>query len=109
MLSNKLSARFYARIGFFCAFLLGTNMALAADPGKGQNLYMKYCASCHGMDGMAVMPGAPNFALNEGLLQADNSLLQTMRSGRNAMPAFQGVLDDEQLRDVIAFLRTMGY
>ena len=39
--------------------------AHAADIGKGQRIYSMHCAVCHGPTGLAVMPGAPNFARNE--------------------------------------------
>jgi len=35
--------------------------ARAADPAKGQRLYTSHCAMCHGANGRAVMPSAPDF------------------------------------------------
>ena len=79
----------------------------AADIGKGQRIYSMHCAACHGPTGLAVMPGAPNFARNERLLQPDMSLLMSVRTGKNAMPAFMGILNDREILDVIAYLRTL--
>lgn len=79
----------------------------AADVFKGGQTYAMYCASCHGPAGLAVMPGAPNFARGDRLMQPDTALLVSIRGGRNAMPAFAGVLRDQEILNVIAFLRTL--
>lgn len=80
----------------------------AADMFKGRQIYAANCAICHGQAGRSVLPGAPNFANQEGILKPDMTLLATIRSGRNAMPAFQGVLSDRDIMDVIAFIRTLN-
>lgn len=79
----------------------------AADTFKGQKLYAANCAMCHGSGGRSVMPGAPNFDRGERVLQPDFALLASIRSGKNAMPAFQGILSDRDIMDVIAYLRTL--
>ena len=81
--------------------------ASAADVFEGRKLYTTYCASCHGPAGVAVMPGTPSFARGDRLMQPDAGLLASIRAGRNAMPAFAGVLRDREILDVIAYLRTM--
>lgn len=82
--------------------------ARAADPAKGQRLYASHCAACHGAGGRAVMPGAPDFnQFSPRLMRPDFTLLAAIRSGKNAMPAFQGILPDRDILDVIAFLRTL--
>lgn len=80
---------------------------LAADSIKGGNLYAANCAMCHGQNGRSVLPGAPSFDRGEGVLKPDFTLLATIRSGRNAMPAFQGILSDRDIMDVIAYVRTL--
>lgn len=79
----------------------------AADNFKGQKLYATNCAICHGQSGRAVMPGAPNFDRGERVLQPDFNLLASIRSGKNAMPAFQGILSDRDIMDIIAYVRTL--
>jgi len=80
----------------------------ASDMFKGRKLYNSHCALCHGMGGQATMPGAPNFARQERILVPDFTLLAAIRSGKNAMPAFQGILTDRDILDVIAYIRTMN-
>lgn len=80
----------------------------AGDMYKGRTLYTTHCAACHGPTGISRMPGAPNFARQEGILKPDFTLLSTIRSGRNAMPAFQGILSDRDIMDAIAYIRTLN-
>lgn len=81
--------------------------AQAADSLKGRALYAANCAICHGQDGRSVMPGAPNFDRGNALLRADMTLLRAIRSGKNAMPAFQGRMSDPDIMHVIAYMRTL--
>lgn len=81
--------------------------ALAADAAKGAQLYSMHCTSCHGRSGIPVMPGSPNFTRAEGLLQPDLAIMQAIRSGKNAMPGYAGILRDNEILDVIAYMRTL--
>lgn len=84
-----------------------SNDLYAADTFKGQRLYAANCAICHGQSGRSMMPGAPNFDRGERVLQPDFTLLASIRSGKNAMPAFQGILSDRDIMDIIAYVRTL--
>ena len=87
--------------------LITSGTSNAADTNKGQQLFAANCAICHGQSGRSVMPGAPNFDRGEGLMRPDFTLLASIRAGKNAMPAYQGLLADRDILDVIAFLRTL--
>jgi cytochrome c6 len=88
--------------------LLACGAAHAADTQKGRQLYITYCATCHGESGRSTMAGAPNFDRGESMLRSDASLLAAIRAGKNANPAFQGILKDREILDVIAYLRTLN-
>jgi len=79
----------------------------AADPQKGNQLYTKNCQNCHGADGVAQMPGVPDFRRGEGLFRSDDDLLQFIRNGSGMMPAYRGLLSDRDILDVISYLRTL--
>jgi cytochrome c6 len=87
-----------------CLFAGGT--VEAADVIRGRELYGQQCAFCHGATGMAVMPGTPDFARGDRLMQPDLLLLNQIRAGRGTMPGFQGILPDRDILSVIAYLRT---
>ncbi len=99
------------RLGF-CAILVATLLAAAAplqaaDVIKGAQVYARHCAACHGPGGISVMPGAPQLARAQGMMQSDMALLATLQSGKNAMPAYLGILNDNEIMDVIAYSRTL--
>lgn len=79
----------------------------AADVIKGAQVYARHCAACHGPNGISVMPGAPHLARGERLMQPDLTLLTALKSGKNAMPAYLGILTDREILDVIAYSRTL--
>ena len=79
----------------------------AADVSQGAQLYAMHCTSCHGRSGVPVMPGSPNFARSEGLMRPDLALVASIRTGKNAMPGYVGILKDREILDVIAYIRTL--
>lgn len=81
--------------------------AQAADTSLGAELYRQHCSGCHGGDGRPVMPTAPDFSRPTALLKPDLTLLATIRGGRGAMPAYQGLLRDRDILDIVAHLRTL--
>ena len=90
------------------ALSLATTWSAAADIVKGAELFQKHCALCHGPDGRPVMPGAPDFTQQpHRLLKPDLALLASVRNGLGAMPAFQGMLRDREILDIVAHLRTL--
>ncbi len=80
---------------------------LAADVAAGQAIYNMHCVACHGVGGRSVMPDAPSFARGDRLMQPDVALMMTIKAGKNAMPSFNGILRDQQILDVVAYLRTL--
>lgn len=89
------------------ALMLVPRQAGAADMINGQRIYGMHCAGCHGPRGISLLPYAPSFARGERLMQPDIALLTSIRNGRNAMPGFMGLLRDQEILDVISYLRTM--
>ncbi len=85
----------------------GGGAANAADTDKGASLYARYCISCHGGQGVAAAPGSPSFERGQNLLRPDIALMEATRIGKNAMPAYQGILANRDILDVIAYMRTL--
>ncbi|HEY5899487.1 MAG TPA: cytochrome c [Burkholderiales bacterium] len=82
-------------------------LACANDIVRGGELYRQHCASCHGMQGMSTWPGAPSFARREAMLQPDGTLVDRIRAGRNAMPAYRGILTDRDILSIVTYTRTL--
>ena len=100
----------------------GMAMAPAAgdrDATRGKELYARYCTGCHGVDGRGeaktFRPNVGNLAVQSYLDQVSDEYLFTAIKrggaavGKNAtMPAWGNQLDDTQIWDVVAFVRTLG-
>jgi quinol-cytochrome oxidoreductase complex cytochrome b subunit/mono/diheme cytochrome c family protein len=78
-------------------------------------LYRQYCLICHGADGRgaemrAGMPTMPDFtsrAWQEGV--SNPQLVVGILEGKGTlMPAFRGRVNDEQARDLTAYIRALG-
>lgn len=74
----------------------------------GAEVYLVFCAGCHGFDGFAAYPPAPSFSLGERLHRSDDTLLQSVLKGKNGMPPWQDKLPWPMLRAPIDYLRTMN-
>ena len=109
---NKFASA--SRTVFFSSLLAASlamlpTMALAVDLVNGKNLYLIHCSGCHGEKGNSVNPEAPNFARGERLFQSDDALIDVVRSGRESMPAYMGILQDREILDVISYAKTLQW
>ncbi len=79
----------------------------------GQQVYDELCVSCHGLYGRgdgalaSQMPvSLPDLSVSDYQNQhSDNELLQIIAKGKNAMPGTEDILDPEEIKAVIAFIR----
>jgi mono/diheme cytochrome c family protein len=72
----------------------------AGNADNGAPVYTTACLACHGEKGEGGHGGGPSLqALSNSAV-----VLQVVSEGRNAMPAFNGTLTAEQIRDVAAYV-----
>ncbi len=90
-----------------CVMLIGAPQAIAGDPVNGGKLYNQHCKKCHGASGKSNLPGVADFSRGEGLLKADGELLDKITNGKGMMPAFRAILKDDEVSDVITYLRKL--
>jgi mono/diheme cytochrome c family protein len=81
----------------------------AQAPG---DLYKAKCAMCHGADGLAATPMGKNMKIlsfkDPAMIKAsDARFFASTKNGLNKMPAYKDKLTDQQIKDVIAFIRTL--
>ena len=99
-------------------FLLGFGLtsfpspsAMAGNPFKGEKLYAKHCAHCHGTKNRSVMAGIPDFSWrgmgSDGLMKSDKELVSRIRSGKKSCPSYAGILSTRDTLDIITHLRTL--
>lgn len=80
----------------------------AASINNGGRLYAMHCISCHGANGVPTLVGAPDFKRSMVLLRPDAQLVQSLKVGRGAMPAYLGIMNERELLDVVAYTRTLN-
>jgi mono/diheme cytochrome c family protein len=104
-----------------CGITLGltapSGWAETGDPAEGKAIYERLCDACHGAQGKGDGPAGqmmrpPTADLTSSKLKdkRDAELFQTIKNGRppTAMAAFKGSLSDEQIHDLVAYIRSLG-
>ncbi len=71
----------------------------------GAAIFHLDCARCHGNDGRGGKSGAPN--LRESKMTAEE-VMARIRKGKNAMPGYEGYLDDKQIEALAAYIGSLG-
>jgi cytochrome c5 len=74
----------------------------------GRQVFLKYCAGCHGFNGLAFYPPAPSFSTGDRMAKGDAQLMQTILYGRGAMPGWKGKLPIPALESALAYIRFMA-
>jgi mono/diheme cytochrome c family protein len=86
---------------------------LTAQEQHGQRIFAGTCATCHRTDSTEPLngPGLKGLYqkqyLPSGLKLSDQQVRETILHGRKMMPPVGGLMSDEQLNDVIAYLKTL--
>jgi mono/diheme cytochrome c family protein len=100
---------------FLLAGLMPVHTASGADLSKGKSIYMEVCKTCHGLDGKGernVQLNPPPADLTGADVQRklDIGLFKSIHDGRKntAMGAWKYALSDEEIREVIGYVRTLG-
>jgi mono/diheme cytochrome c family protein len=79
---------------------------------SGAETYKAKCAVCHGADGLAATPMGKStktlsFKAAEMVKASDAQFIASTKNGKNKMPAYNGKLTDAQIKEVIAYIRTL--
>jgi mono/diheme cytochrome c family protein len=84
-----------------------------ASTKAGQTLYAKTCAACHGKTGLGDGPKAKslktvatNFTKAESQNQTDGEHFYKTKTGRGDMPKYEGKLSDDDIWNVVNYVRT---
>ena len=91
-------------------FLLAARQAPAlADDAEA--LYKSKCQVCHGPDGKGSTAGQKigikDFHSPEVAKQSDEELFNATKQGKGKMPAYDKKLPDDQIRQLIKFIRSL--
>jgi mono/diheme cytochrome c family protein len=93
-------------------FLAATLAEPAFAQAPGADTYKAKCAMCHGADGLATSPMAKNmkvlsFKAPAMMKASDAQFIASTKNGKGTMKGYSGRLTDAQIKDVIAYVRTL--
>lgn len=94
---------------------LDPSVIVVESPG-GEELYKRQCAACHGDAGkgngpaaMALSPKPKDLTNPERMNQfGDEELLEIITNGKGTMPAFGALLRSDELKEVMAYVRSLS-
>jgi mono/diheme cytochrome c family protein len=94
------------------AAMLAASTTAALAQESGADTYKAKCAMCHGADGLAAnamgkMYKIPPFNSPDVVKMSDADLIAATKNGKGKMPAYAGKLTDPQIKDVVAYIRTL--
>jgi mono/diheme cytochrome c family protein len=88
-------------------------VAAAPSVDEGKKLYFTGCANCHGPDGTGAMMrgmmpkiGDLTSAETHGRLK-DDDIATLIKTGRDKMPPFGSVFNENQIKSIVAYVRTL--
>ena len=99
------------RITAAAVMLLAASLAAPAfAQTDAAALYKTKCQMCHGADGSptptGVRMGARSFQSQEVAKESDSTLFDITKNGKNKMPAYKGMTDD-QIKDLVKYIRSL--
>lgn len=95
----------------------GKAAAGSVDLAAAAKAFGANCATCHGADGkgkpaMAKMfklePAAMDLVAEASQAKADEELVKAVAAGKGKMPAFKGKLPADQIRALVAYVRSLA-
>jgi cytochrome c6 len=106
--------RTLANAVIICLLVSVASPALAQDSanGSGADTYKAKCAKCHGADGLShtfagKMTKAASLKSPMVTSATDADLIAAVTNGKKKMPAFKKKLTDDQIKSVVAYIRTL--
>lgn len=107
-------------MGCMCSLILASGWVAAQTRPEnvkhGQQIYQRHCLRCHGeaLDGKGPDAGSisvppANFHTHLSRMKDDFELRLTIQRGRmfTAMHQWDDILTDEQIRDVVSYIRSV--
>jgi cytochrome c6 len=92
--------------------LLATAVAVPVFAQSGESTFKAKCAMCHGADGLASgsmgkMMKIPSVKSPDFIKLSESEMVADTTNGKGKMPAYKGKLTDAQIREVVAYMRSL--
>jgi len=93
-------------------FFLAAAIVIPAFAQSGPDTYKSKCPMCHGADGLAASNigkamKIPSFKDPAVIKSTDAQLIAIIKSGKGKMQPFAGKITDDQIKAVVAYIRTL--
>ncbi|MDE3043012.1 MAG: c-type cytochrome [Nitrospirota bacterium] len=89
--------------------------AASGEPAKGKLIYETNCLICHGargkgdgLIGATLRPPPADLTGPKARATSDKDLLTVIQDGRAAMPAWKSRLKEQDIENVLAYIRSLG-
>jgi cytochrome c6 len=108
---RKQSVRKVLAFGAILALAIGLTSSAGAQDAAA--LYKAKCAACHAADGSGDTPvgkkmGVKPFSAPEVAKNSDAAWAESTKKGKGKMPAYENKLTDEQIQELVKFIRGLG-
>jgi len=102
-----MTMRLLQRIALF-SFVIALALPPIAAAQGAADTYKAKCAMCHGADGSGkASMGTKDLGSADIQKMSDADLTGAITNGKGKMPAYTGKLTDAQIKDVVAYIRTL--
>jgi mono/diheme cytochrome c family protein len=86
---------------------------LPAKADDDASLYKSKCAACHAPDGSGDTPAGKAMSVvdlrgDEVQKMTDAQLIDATTNGKNKMPAYKGKLTDDQIKQLVGYIRQLA-
>ncbi len=92
-------------------FAVVLSLPLAAHAQDASATFKSKCAGCHGADGtgsaMGKKMGVHDFTTADVQKMSDAELADTITNGKNKMPKYADKLKPEEIKGLVAYIRTL--
>jgi mono/diheme cytochrome c family protein len=99
---------------FFCAVCFCTVVLVeSASSQTAEEIYKTKCAVCHAADGSGNTPAGKKMEVKSfssaGVVKnSDAEWIEITKNGKGKMPGYTGKLTDDQIKDVIKYIRSLA-
>ncbi len=99
-------------IAVLAVLCLAATSLRAQDVASGEKVYKAKCASCHGPDGKGETAAgkatkARDLCSADVKKETDAAWTEIVVKGKNKMPSYDKKISDAEVKDVIAYMRSL--
>lgn len=100
------------KLAIAAVFTLALSVTMIARAEDAAAVYKAKCQMCHGADGKGNTPMGPKLGVHdfhspEAAKESDAVWFGITKKGKSKMPAYDGKLTDDQIKDLVKYCRSL--